>query len=97
MDSEISDADRELEERAEKAVDELFNVVNKMGGGEKALIKVLSRAMNRQHRTLIQQFWGVIAIVIRKYADEGQCDLRNQDSLNWAKEVSKIESYMRYI
>lgn len=88
-----------LEEQATEAFDTLFSVLNKMVYGEEALINALNAKMEREHRTLIQQWWGVIATVIKKYAltKDGWFDLRNEDSIKWAREVAKVESGMRFI
>ncbi len=86
-----------LEEQATEAFDTLFRVINKMGGGEKAIVAALNEKMNREHRTLIQQWWGAIATVIKEYAANKFFDLRNEDSIKWAQAVSKVESYMRFI
>ncbi len=86
-----------LEEQAAEAFKMLFRVINKMGTGEKAVGDGLRDAMNNQHRTLIQQWWKVIAEVIVDYSKTKWFDARNEDSVNWAKEVAKVESSMRFI
>lgn len=92
-------SDLTQEECATEALNTIFDVSNKMCTGEEVLLRVFNEAMGRQHRTLIQKFWGVIAAVIKEYAatKEGWYDLRNEDSVKWAREVAKVESHMRYI
>lgn len=87
----------ELEVTATRAVDDLFYVVNKMGTGEEVLVKVFVEKMYREHRTLLQSFWRVMFQVIKAYAT-CPSDLRNEDSVKWAKDVVEcVPSYMRYI
>lgn len=88
-----------LEERAIEAFDALFYIINKMSFGEEAIGKALSEMMRRQHRTLIQQWWGVVAKAIANYSRTmpGSYDLRNEDSVKWAKEVVKVPAAMRFI
>lgn len=86
-----------LEEQAAEAFKTLFRVINKMGTGEQAVGDALRDAMNHEHRTLIQQWWSVIAKVITDYSKTKWFDARNEDSVKWAKEVAKVESFMRFI
>lgn len=90
------DSKKALKEEATAALNTLFDVSNKMNIGEEVLIEVFNEAMRRQHRTLIQGFWRVISAAIKEYS-ASQFDLRNEDSVKWAKEVSKIEAFMRYV
>ncbi len=55
--------------------------------------------INCEHRTLIQSFFRMIQQVIQKYSKEdfSNSDARNEASLKWAKEVSKIEAYLPLI
>lgn len=88
-----------LEEKATEAFETLFAVINKMVYGDEAVSKALAEMMRRQHRTLIQQWWGMIARTIGAYAktpDNG-FDARNEDSVKWAREVAKVPPQMRFI
>ena len=86
----------ELKEKNKKIVEDFFRLCNVMGN-EDDLATAISEHINREHRTTIQCFFKTISRVIVDYAKTGQCDLRNEDSLKWAKEVAKIDNGMRFI
>ena len=73
----------------------LFTLVNAQGN-DKDLAKALMVEFDRQHRTLIQSAMGVFKAVIEKYAETAQSDLRNADSLEWAKEVAKLKEQDKF-
>ena len=75
--------------------EQFFRLCNSMS--ERELSDALKDALDRQHRTVIQSAMGVLRNVIEHYAREHGSDLRNEDSLKWAKEVSKVDGYFRYI
>jgi hypothetical protein len=89
-----------LKEDVEAAVETLANAVNVMGTREQAFVAdVLHRRLDRQHRTLQQNFWRMIAKIIQKVGEtpEHYYDLRNEASVKWAQEVSKIEKHFPFI
>ena len=85
------------EEEAAEAVATLFDVANRMNGGDGAIVAAITDAVRHQHRTIIQKFWGAVAAAIATYAETGTADERNADSLAWAKKVYPIDRFMRYI
>lgn len=99
---EIEEAKRlyKLKESVEAAVETLTNAVNVMGTREQVFVAdVLHRRLDREHRTLQQNFWRMIGRIIQKVGEtpEHYYDLRNEASVKWAKEVSKIETYFPFI
>lgn len=93
------DYDSDLEFEASIAIDELFRIINKMGEGERVIIRVFEEKMLREHRTLIQAWWRVMSHVIGTYAltKEGWFDARNEDSIKWARQVASIKQFMSFI
>jgi hypothetical protein len=100
----------EEEERLDKAckdkifhlINNLFNELNYMGNEKKVEEAVLD-AIQHQHRTLQQQFFGhVILAVIKDFAkrhDEGQFDMRNEESCKAAKRMEALAktTYLPFI
>jgi hypothetical protein len=87
---------KELEERSEKLAREFFELCNIMSS-EDQVRNALTDALDRQHRTVIQNAMGVLRDVIKHYAEFHGSDLRNQDSHEWAKKVTKDSTYFRYV
>jgi len=85
-----------VKKRNEQLAEEFFTLCNVMGN-EKYLIEALRDRLDRQHRTVIQCSMGVIKDLVGYYAENHNADLRNQDSLEWAKAVAKNDTGFRYI
>lgn len=77
----------EVKQRNEAVVDELFRLCNIMGN-EEDLVKLINERIQREHRTIIQSFFGVLKQVIDAYAETQHYDLRNAQSVEWAKAVA---------
>jgi NADP-dependent 3-hydroxy acid dehydrogenase YdfG len=84
-------------EEARQAVDALVDSVRFMNF-EKMVVEAFEDKLATMHRTNIQTLMGVFKDVIEHYAQEHSADLRNEDSLVWAKKVSKLDTgSFRYI
>lgn len=82
------------------AVKSLADELNSMGNSDQAFAQdVVFDELNRQHRTLQQNFWRSIAGVISKLASVSPSyfDGRNEASVKWAKEVAKIQTYFPFV
>jgi len=83
-------------------VEDLFRELNKMGD-EKEVGELVIEAIQKQHRTLQQNFFGqVICPIILDFAkryDEHRYDLRNEASCKCANELKDIveKSYFPFI
>ena len=75
---------------------EAFDLVNFSGNG-KELAEHFIENLYKQHRTLQQSFFRVIAMIIEGFAKEKNFDARNKGSLEWANKVSKVDWYMPLI
>lgn len=72
---------------------ELCNIMS----NDRSLADAFKDCLDKQHRTVIQSAMGVFSNVINHYAEFHRADPRNEDSLKWAREVSKIDNHFRYI
>lgn len=86
----------EIEKKNEEIVDDLFRALNVMSN-EKHLAKALIERVKKEHPTLQQGFMGVLAAVIQAHGEREYTDARNEVSVKWAKEVSKIPHYFPFI
>ena len=82
-------------EAVKKAMKELINATNVMGG-EEEMAAGITEALQSEHRTLQQSFFRVFAESMKEYANTGT-DLRNEASVNFAKEVNKIDYHFPFI
>ncbi len=78
----------DLKMEMEKAISHLGNAVNNFSYGEQA--EEFINQLSRQHRTLQQNVWRMIANTIGEYADTEHFDLRNEDSVNFCKKVTEF-------
>jgi len=92
-------AERNLE-RARKvrgAIQVITNACNTYDGPE-PVIEGIVEALNHEHRTLQQSFWRVMYEVMKKYGADDWCDLRNEASKEFCREVTeKIEAYFPHV
>jgi len=74
----------------QKVVDALKVILSEMNGGDKKEIAAsISEVIRCEHRTIQQNFWGVMLKVQMAYA-ENPFDLRNEASVELAKLVKKV-------
>jgi hypothetical protein len=86
----------ERRKKLEELADQFFTACN--GYGEREIIDAMKDRLDREHRTVIQSAMGVLKNVIEHYAEFHRSDLRNQDSLEWAKQVKNLKpDNFRYI
>ena len=77
-------------------VSDIFQAVN-YSSNARRLAKIFSKHIETEHRTLVQSFFRMISDIIDSYAKHEYFDDRNKGSLEWAKMVAKIESFMPLI
>jgi len=82
-------------EKVEELTGKLVDETNRYGV-EEDFIEGMTKGIKDRHRTLQQTFFRCLKGVIKEYSKTSG-DLRNEDSIEWAKKVSKIESDMRVI
>jgi len=91
-----------LKNQVEEALNSLFDALNKMGG-EKEVEAGLKNVLDRQHRTLQQNFMSHIIIPsIKIFADKnanGFKDLRNEASCELATKLLPIvkDAYLPFV
>lgn len=68
-------------------------IFRNMNGGQEPFVDELFKALISEHRTLQQSFFRAIKNVCHSYAEtmEGCTDLRNEASLQFCKDISKLE------
>ncbi len=79
----------------QKFEDDMREVVNKLGDlinnfDTRGQADAFCKALMRQHRTLQQNFWGVMIKVIFEYAETDRYDLRNEASVQLCKKLKKF-------
>jgi hypothetical protein len=79
---------KSVEERNKEVVDEVFKLLNYMCN-DKDLTKEFLDHLAREHRTLQQNFFRMLQILIENHA-ENSFDDRNAASVNWAKKVKDL-------
>lgn len=80
----------------QEMAEQFFRLCN--GMSEREVAEALKDRLDREHRTVIQSAMGVLKNVIEHYAEFHRSDLRNQDSLEWAKQVKNLKpDNFRYI
>lgn len=81
---------KELQKQAEDSLNSLFDALNKMGG-ESSVEEGLRQVLNKQHRTLQQNFMRhIIVPSIQIFAEKKQnrfTDLRNEASCDLAEKL----------
>ena len=99
----MTEQKKHLDDQNHELFDLMFHLVNFMGN-EDELAKVFIERLPRQHRTLQQNFMRFVQRVVLAYADQAEkygSDLRNEDSVEWAKAVKvatdKIRAGMRHV
>ncbi len=92
----MTDYDLQLHLQSRKRVEEtreamavLVNTMNIMGG-DKDFAQGIFEGLSQQHRTLQQDFMRAFAHAMVQYA-EINTDLRNQDSVAFAKKITELE------
>jgi len=80
----------------EEIIEQLSVVVNNMAFDYDDASKVMSNKFRCVHRTLQQSMIRLLSCFIKSISKHDM-DLRNESSINWAKEVSKIDAYFPFI
>jgi len=77
----------------EEAMKVIFREISYMGN-ENECIEKMYNFIEREHRTLQQNFWRMIYYVMKRYGENSEwTDLRNQASRKWCKKVTKEEYF----
>ncbi len=84
------------DERNKAFVKEAFDLVNWAGNWD-SLAEAFTEWIQTEHRTLIQSFFRMINQIIEGYSQHTLSDARNENSLEWAKKVAKIDGYFPLI
>jgi len=99
---QVEQSDRKCKERIKDIIDKLFTELNRMGN-ERKVGEFVTEAIRYQHRTLQQNYFSnVILPSIKDFAkryDEGQFDLRNEESCKLAKKIEPVvkDVYLPFI
>lgn len=85
----------ERQKQMDELAEQFFNACNAYS--EREIVDALKDRLDRQHRTIIQSSMTVLKDLIEHYAEYHTADLRNADSLEWAKKVAQNKTAFRYI
>ena len=78
-----------------RCVNSIIRQLNYMGC-EGEVAKAVVEELRVSHRTLQQNWWKMVQAVAKEYAGF-EHDLRNEDAVRFAKKVSEVDDYMRFI
>ena len=87
--------DNETDTNIKTIVDDLFKEINVMGK-EDEISSQLHQLISRQHKTLQQSFVRIMYQFFNKYS-ANRYDFRNEGSVKFAEEISKMEVFLPYI
>ncbi len=76
-------------------MEQVIREVNVMGG-EEDMVQGMVEALQGSHRTLQQSFMRVFSKAMQDYQNTG-ADLRNEASVNYAKEIAKIDYHFPFV
>lgn len=82
--------EKELKQRNEEVVKELFSLVNKMTN-DKDLAEAFKKHLSTEHPTLAQGFFRMVREVCVEYSKRPHFDLRNEASGKFCKRVAEME------
>jgi len=85
---EVREERRELYKKLYKKISQALN------GDTDLFCEVLSEELQRDHRTLQQNFWRLIVTLAEKYT-QANFDLRNGDSVTLCRRITELEE--RYL
>ena len=88
---ELDTREEERQKKVEDVTKQLVDLTNSYGSD---ISKGILSALNGSHRTLQQSFFRAMYSVIKQYGEDDWCDLRNQASKDFCREVTeKVEGY----
>jgi len=95
--AELDQRDAERQKEVAEVFEKLIRLTNYFGS-EKFVAAGIIEELNRSHRTLQQSFWRAMYEVIKQYGEDEWCDLRNEASKEFCREVTaKVEAYFPMI
>ncbi len=77
----------------EKVVDAVKMILSEVNGSrffQQKIINSITETVLSEHRTIQQLFWSAILQSIIQYGDSAEFDLRNEDSVKFAKLVKEL-------
>lgn len=95
--AEIQRVIREAQEATEiqKAVNTIFKALNH--GNDDQVADAVFKAVAGEHRTLQQNFFRMLQQFMVRYGNEAGCDLRNEASVAWARQMAQEMQGLPYI
>lgn len=87
---------KQFVDNVSQAMQSLVNTTNSMAM-EDEVAKGIADGLMRSHRTLQQSFFRSFKIAMKQYADEAGSDLRNQESVKFAKKISEMDDYFPFV
>lgn len=82
----------------EENVSTMLKMMNSVGArGNNDYSQAILNKLNNEHRTIIQNFFRTLQFTITEYSKTEHSDLRNEASVEWCKEVAKIDTYLPFV
>lgn len=92
----ILDIDEDEKFEINRMFDKLAHILSSSNKRNEQIAEIIVKNIQKKHRTEQQLFMKLIAAIIEKYS-KSNFDLRNEDSVKWAKIVSHLNKNFRYI
>ena len=90
--------DRKDKEAMEKVIKDFSDIVNNMCCDKSKIAEAFALKFVNTHRTLQQGMIKTLAIAFKVISKKyPQCDPRNEQAMEWIKEVTKIEKHFPLI
>ena len=78
-------------QKNKKVFDALQVILGEMNNTyQRDVVNTLTQAILAEHRSIQQIFWSSMLLIQIRYADTGEFDLRNEQSVKFAKAVRKL-------
>ena len=102
MENSVSEIDKKDVDQAEAFVKAFSDAVNNMCYPNELVAQKVVESFIRSHRTLQQSMVRTLYIVLRRLGEYYEVhpnyfDARNEESVKWLKEVSKLDRYFPLI
>ncbi|MCP4088220.1 MAG: hypothetical protein GY746_00290 [Gammaproteobacteria bacterium] len=80
--------ERQIADEIAESINSIFNNINYFGN-EKLVVKAINDSIERQHRTLQQDFWRAMFQVIEQYGQSEYFDGRNEQAVQACKNIAE--------
>ncbi len=80
--------ERQVAEEIAESINSIFTNINYFGN-EKLVVKAINDSIQRQHRTLQQDFWRAMFQVVERYGRTTYHDGRNEQSVRLCATISE--------